>query len=119
VEFNINVHIYCHGDSDSSARLDRIDSTLKEIKRDMALSVQEIKAAILAGNADIKQHVTDSGARVTTTVNALTQKIADLEAKVGETLTQADLDEIKAAQSDVIAAADSVDPNTPAPTPIA
>lgn len=85
----------------------------------MALSVQEIKAAILAGNADIKQHVTDAGARVTSTVNVLTQKIADLEAKVGETLTQADLDEIKAAQTDVIAAADSVDPNSPSPTPIA
>lgn len=90
----------------------------KEIRKEMALTRQQIKDAIAAGTAETKQHVTEASDRVTTTVNTLTQKIADLEAKVGETLTQEDLDEIKAAQKDVITATDLIDPNSPPPTPI-
>lgn len=99
-------------------RLDCIEEILKEIKNDMALSREQVLAAISQSTADIKQHVTDASARVTTTVNDLTNQIAILQTKVGDPLTQEDVDALVAAQNEVITAADSIDPNSLPPTPI-
>jgi len=84
----------------------------------MALTRQQVIDAISASTGAIKQHVTDAGNRVTATVNDLTQQIKDLQGKVGDPLTQEDVDALVAAQNEVIAATDQIDPNTAPPTPV-
>lgn len=90
----------------------------KEIRKEMALTRQQVIDAINTGNAEVKQHVTDASARVTKTLNDQTAVIEDLKTKIGDPLTQEDVDALVAGQKEIISAADSIDPNSPPPTPI-
>lgn len=90
----------------------------KEIRKEMALTKQQVIDAISQSTAEVRQHVTDASARVTKTLNDQTAVIEDLKTKIGDPLTQEDVDALVAGQKQVITAVDSIDPNAPPPTPI-
>lgn len=117
MKFEFTVNVYVHEDQSVSGRLDRLEASIREMIKTMPTK-QEVIDAISQGTADIKQHISDAGARVTKTINDLTAIIEDLKTKVGDPLSQEDLNALVAAQKEAITAADSVDPTTPAPTPI-
>lgn len=114
----IEVHVHIHGDADDSARLDELISLVKGLKEDMALTRQQVIDAISQSTAEVKQHVTDASARVTKTLNDQTAVIEGLKTKIGDPLTQEDVDALVAGQKQVITAVDSIDPNSPPPVPI-
>lgn len=111
-------HVHHEISKSVCGQLDTLTHELKSLRRQLEMAKQDLLAAVAASTAEVKQHITDTGARVTADLNTLTATVADLTTKVGDVLTQADIDPIIAANKDLVTSVDAIDPATPPPVAV-
>lgn len=114
----IEVNVYIHGDAATAARLDRIEASIDETRKELMATVAEIKKLIADGQDVLAQHIATLSADLTAKSAALSQQIADLQAQVaaGQQLNPADFQDLVDANTALVASVDKLDPNTPPPT---
>lgn len=74
-------------------------------------TAQEVHDLVAAGVDAVKTHLDQAAARVTASVDALNQSIADLKAQLAAAGTQADFSDVEQKVADLQAEADAIAPS--------